>query len=356
MIIFSPGPANISERVRKALLKPDINHRGPEFEKILKNVRKNLLKVIFAPKDCHAIVFTGSGTAAIESSLLALKHNKRPILVACNGVYSKRAYEIALSNGINVHKQDFPINEPIDLKKFKQTVKKVKPFATYLVHHETGTGLLNPLKDLAEIAKEEGSLVMVDTISSIAGEELMISEWGLDLVIGSANKCIRGTPGLSFAVASEKFIDNCEKGNAYYLNLLNHLEYEDKGQTPFTPAVQTFYALEEALEELVEEGVENRIKNYVKIAELLRTGLKGLGLQLYLNDNLLSNTMTTVLLPAGISYEYLYNECRKCGYEIYAPITELKDKAFRIGIVGCISEDDIKDFLSQLKRILGYKG
>ncbi len=357
MIIFSPGPANISENVRRALLGPDINHRGLDFKALLEETRNLLLKICPGSEGYSPVIFTGSGTAAIEASLLSLKNTLEPILVVSNGAYSERTYEISLLNGLDVHRVNFPDSGAIDLNIASEAMGKVKPAITYLVHHETGTGMLNPLKDLARLAKEKGSLVMVDAISSIAGEELNLKDWGIDFIIGSANKCIRGTAGLSFVLASNKFIQLCSKGTekGYYLSLIRHLDYERKGQTPFTPAVQTFYALREALRELIEEGMDKRIRHYAKITRLLRDGLLNLGLKLYLKEGLFSNTMTTVFLPDGITYEYLYQECRRMGYEIYVPVKGLSDKTFRIGTVGLISEDDIKGFLEVLKSILEKK-
>jgi len=357
MIIFSPGPANISERVRKALLGPDINHRGPDFKKLLDETRNLLLKVCPASEGYNPIIFTGSGTAAIEASLLTLRNALEPLLIVSNGIYSERAYEISLLNGLNVHKLEFPINSKVNLNIVSEAMDRIKPAVTYLVHHETSTGILNPLRDLAEVAKNKNSLVMVDAISSIAGEQISLKDWHIDIIIGSANKCIRATPGLSFVLASNKFIKLCSrsKEKAYYLSLIKHLDYEKRGETPFTPAVQTFYALREALRELMEESVDKRIEHYAKIAKLLRSGLMRLGLRLFLDEALLSNTMTTVFLPQGISFEYLYQQTRKMGYEIYDSMGQLRGKTFRLGTVGFISQNDIQSFLSVLESILKKK-
>lgn len=356
MIIFSPGPANVSERTRRALLGPDINHRGPDFRELLNETRELLLKVCEGTRGYSAVIFTGSGTAAIQSSLMALKNKLEPLLVVSNGVYSERAYEIALLNGLKVHRLNFSINELIDVNTVSTALDKIKPKVTYFVHHETGTGILNPLKDLAKAASEKGSLVMVDAISSVAGERLNLRDWHIDLITGSANKCIRGIPGLSFVIASDEFIRLCSSEEGYYLSLLKHFDYERKGQTPFTPAVHTFYALREALRELMDEGVDKRILHYAKIANFLRNGLAGLGLELYLDKSLFSNTMTSVLLPKGITYEYLYQKCRKRGYEIYDAPSQLTGKVFRIGTVGLLSEENIQGFLAELEKLLVKRG
>jgi 2-aminoethylphosphonate-pyruvate transaminase len=228
----------------------------------------------------------------------------------------------------------------------------------YIVHHETTSGLINPLKKIGALAKKYNLLFMVDGVSSIAGEELKLKSWGIDLIIGSANKCIRGVAGLSFVLVSEKFIKRLKlKGpkKPYYLNLYQHLIREEAGQTPFTPAVQNFYAFHEALLELLKEGVRNRIQHYKKISLLLRDGLRKMGFKIYVADKIASNTMTTVYLPQGISYKWLHRECKRRGYVIYGALGSLREKAFRLGTVGLITQKDISSFLKVLDRILPRK-
>jgi aspartate aminotransferase-like enzyme len=226
------------------------------------------------------------------------------------------------------------------------------------VHHETTSGLLNPLGQIAVLAKRYRCLFIVDAISSVAGEEIRLRQWGIDALIGSANKCIRGVSGLSFAVLSRRFI-RClsdRQKAPFYLNLYEHLVMERTGQTPFTPAVHCFYALREALRELKQQGLRRRISRYKEIASLLRGGLRRMGLKVYLPDRLSANTMTTVILPKAISYGWLHRQCKRRGYCIYSAVGRLKGRAFRLGTVGCISKSDIRGFLKALARIVNQRG
>jgi len=354
MIIFSPGPANISERVRNALILPDICHRGEEFSELLKGVKGLIAKALGIEDGAYEIVFfSGSGTLGMESLLACLTGWEKELLIISNGVYGERAAEIAKIYGVNIETLRLNWGEPLDLDEIEKKLKDTKIGGVYLVHHETTTGLLNPLEKICLVAKKYDKLVLADTISSIAGEHLDF-EWGLDAVLGTANKCFRGVPGVSFTILSKDFL-NIARGRekrTYYSDLLTHLEREMKEETPFTPPVQTLFAFREALRETLEEGVEDRISHYRDISRLLRAGLKGLGLKLLLPEELYSNTMTSVYLPSGVTYEELYDKMKRRGFVIYNSQGHLRGKVFMLGVVGVISEQDIRNFLTALKEVL----
>lgn len=347
MIIFSPGPSNISENVRNSLLKGDICHRGLEFQSLLFEARSLILKVLKSEEGFRSIILQGSGTLAIESVITSLDN----LLVISNGIYGERAIEIAKIYSVPVKESMCDLVKPIDLKKIKSEIKKEKISSVYFVHHETTTGILNPLKEIAQLSKEYDKLFVVDGISSIGGEEIDLS-WGIDVIIGSFNKCIRGVPGLSFVVANNRFVEKLKKRKRriFYGDLLTHLEYEDVGQTPFTPSIPIFYGAREALRELLEEGLENRIKHFQKISKLLRDNIEEMGLRLLLQRRLYSNTMTSIFLPDGFSYESLYRALKERGYEIYHSLGRFKDTTFRLGTVGVINEKDILSFIKALRE------
>jgi len=153
MIIFSPGPANISDRVRKALLVPDVCHRDSEFRVLLQEIRENLLRVCGVNEGFKSVVFSGSGTLAVESALSALSGWKKNVLVISNGVYGERAAAICRLHGMHYEEMKLPWGVPPDPNKVEERLKEKVFGAVYLVHHETTTGLLNPLPEIAEIAR-----------------------------------------------------------------------------------------------------------------------------------------------------------------------------------------------------------
>lgn len=357
MIIFSPGPANISERVRRALLASDICHRDSEFSALLGDVRKKILQVCGLRLGYRSIVLGGSGTLAIESIIASLGGYAKKVLIISNGVYGERAAAIARQYGIGFEEMRFVWGESPDLDRVNRKLKERQIGAVYLVHHETTAGLVNPLREIAQIARKNGKMVLVDGISSIAGEELKIGEWGIDAISGVANKCIRGVAGVSFVVASDRFIAairKCRSGS-FYAHLIRYLDAEEAGQPLFTPPVQVLYAFREALRELLEEGVRKRICGYRLLSRQLRDGLKKLHLRLYFDKAAASNTLTVVRLPEGATYASLHSYCKRKGFVIYTSQGKLADITFRLGVVGKISKKDIQRFLSCLAAAVSQR-
>ncbi len=354
MIIFSPGPANISERVRSALTNPDIGHRESEFTDLLLETRSMLLDVCGVPDGYSCAVLSGSGTTGIEASITSLADVGNGVLILANGVYGDRAAQIAQVYQIPYTVEKFDWTAPIALDTAEQLISSTSHGSVYLIHHETTTGVLNSLQGVAEIAKAHGKWVMADAVSSVAGEELDLPRWGVDLVIGSANKCIRGVPGVGFVVVSDGFREAISQRRqvAFSTDLVSTLNREETGETPFTPPVQTLFALREALQELLEEGVSARIAHYQDIAKALRDGLAELELSFLVPREQLSNTMTTVDLPEGLSYTDLHQPLKEQGYLIYKSQGHLSESTFRLGTVGVISRDDVQGFLGALGRLL----
>lgn len=354
MIILSPGPANISERVRQALTKPDIGHRESEFTALLRESREAILRVCGVLNGYRCALLTGSGTTGMEAAITSLKGVSRGLLILANGVYGERAAEIARVFGIPHQLERFEWTAALPIDRVAELLADTEHDAVYLIHHETTTGVLNPLRDIAEIVKRDGKALLVDAVSSIAGEELDLRGWGVDLAIGSANKCIRGVPGCSFVVLSNAFgrwISQRDRV-AYSTDLISTLEKQESGETPFTPPMQTIYALREALAELLEEGVPNRIAAYRQTAAALRDGLEGCGLELFVRREHLSNTMTSVKLPSGMTYERLHREMKARGFVIYKSQSHLADTTFRLGTVGRIVTEDIRRFLDALGDVV----
>lgn len=354
MLILSPGPANISERVRNALTRPDIGHREPEFTRLLQGTRSLLLDVCGVPQGYCCAVMGGSGTTGIEATITSLCGITSGVLILANGVYGERAAQIAQVFGVPNTLAKFDWTCPLPLDQVEELVGATTHDVVYLIHHETTTGTLNPLREVAAIAKRHRKWVMVDAVSSVAGEELDLPGWGVDLIIGSANKCIRGVPGVAFVVLSQELLEvlSGRRQVAFSTDLVGALIKEEAGETPFTPPVQTMYALREALRELLEEGVQQRIAHYRSIAKTLRQGLTSLELAFLVSPEHLSNTMTSVMLPEGVSYADLHAPLKTRGYVIYKSQGHLSDTTFRLGTVGLIDEEDIEGFLLALRQVL----
>lgn len=354
MILFSPGPANISEKVRSAMTRPDICHRDTEFCELFRSVRGMINKVARTGSGSQTAMLGTCGSMAIESVFCSVRFGKKKILVISNGLYGERAAAIASRHGIRVDEMKLGWGVRPDIAKVGRLMGKSDYAGVYMVHHETSTGLLNPLKDVALAAKEHGKLVIVDAISSFAGEELDFERWGIDALVSTSNKCIRAVPGLSFIILSKDMARTIRRGKSdtYCLDLKKHLDFQKIDQTVFTPPVQVFYALQEALAELLEEGTDSRIRHYRDISSRLRAGLNKMGIKMALEERLMSNTMTMAKVPGRLGYRALHDRLKKTGFVIYGAQGKYADSYFRMGTVGVISKEDIDRFIITLKSLL----
>jgi 2-aminoethylphosphonate-pyruvate transaminase len=223
-----------------------------------------------------------------------------------------------------------------------------------LVHHETTTGLLNPVAAVGRIAREHGRVLFVDAISGLAGDELRLEEWGASVCVGVANKCIQGLPGIGFVLARRGEMQRMAAipARSVYMHLPRHFAAHEKKTVPFTAAVQVLYALDEALDELLEEGVARRIARYASAAQQLRAGFERLGLKLMLPPELRSNSITTLSLPPGLAYRELHDRVRADGFVIYEGQGQLSTEVFRVANMGALAPDDFARFLSSLERAI----
>jgi 2-aminoethylphosphonate-pyruvate transaminase len=364
-VLLNPGPVNVSDRVRQALLRGDLCHREPEFARLMIGVRR-LLEQLFATtagKTTHAaVLITGSGTSAVEAAISnAVSHGKK-LAVVTNGVYGERIAEIARRHEIGV----VPIAPVTDSSpsayprswvgiptraQVEKALDDPAVEALAAVHHETTTGLLNPIREWGELARAKGKLFLVDSVSGIAGEELDLERFAIDVVCGTANKCIQGLPGTSFVLARPSVLERMRAipPRTLYLDLPKNWDAQEKGAPLFTAAVQNLFAFEAALEELREETVPGRVARMKRVSALLRSGFKELGLELLLPEAVRSNTITTLALPAGVTYPALHDALKGKGYVIYAGQGGLEKTVFRVANMGALGEADFTGFLAALR-------
>ena len=354
MVLLNPGPVVVSEKVRKALLRGDICHREEEFSRILKRVRQMLLAAFTPGGGYTSAILTGSGTAAMEAAIASSVGKGKAILIINNGVYGERFSRMASIYGHRKFELVYDwrkLPDPGDIEKALREHPEIQVVA--LVHHETSTGLINPVREIGKVARKYGKVFLLDSISGLGGEELDLEGCNVDLCVGSANKCIQGLPGLSFVLIKKEEMERLKKipPRSMYLHIPTLWESQEKGTVPFTPSIPIFYALEAALEELLEEGVQGRIARYRKAAEILRSGFREMGLKPYLPEKLLSNTITTLYLPTGFDYQTLHDGLKENGFVIYAGQERLKGEIFRVANMGELTRKDLEGFLDCLRKI-----
>lgn len=354
MILLNPGPVNVSQRVRSALSRGDICHREEDFVNLLRGVRERLHKAFGGP-GYTSIVISGSGTAALEAALSSSVPEGKKLLVVHNGIYGERIRSIAQAHRLPIKEVSSSWTEPPDPRRIAQCLKQDKEIAVVaMVHHETTTGLINPVHTVGRLCKEYGKTFLVDSISGLGGEEIDLVEDGIDLCVGTANKCIQGLPGASFVLATTEHMAMMATypERSLYLHLPRYLDKNNQESIPFTPSIPIYYALEEALQELLEEGVTQRIERYRLAAATLRKGFSEFGLDLLLPELLRSNTITALRLPKGMTYTSLHDTLRERGYIIYAGQGNLSDEIFRVANMGHLPLSAFEKFLHALAEAL----
>ena len=357
MILLNPGPVNVSERVRNALTMQDICHRESECSELMANIQDKLLRAFVpgAESEYVAILLTGSGTAAVEATILSTLPAGKRFIVINNGVYGQRISLMVASQRLGVSEIKAEWDTRPDPEKVRMILKQHKEaYAVAMVHHETTLGLINPVEEIAEVVDSMNRVFVVDSVSGLGGEPIGIAKSHMYLVAGTAGKCIQGFPGVSFVLARKGFMESMLKfpRRSCYLNLANYYQAHQEKSVPFTPAVQIYSAFHEALTELLEEGVNTRIRRYARAAKLIRERLGSLGVQAVLPADLQSNSLTAFHLPEGVSYQYLHDQLKARGFVIYAGQAHLESKIFRVANMGNLEEKDFQEFLAAFEEVL----
>ncbi len=354
-ILLNPGPVNVSPRVQQALLRGDLCHREEEFSDLLVAIRTKLLRA-FAPQDYTAVPVSGSGTLAVEAMVSSAMPEGRKLLVMNNGVYGERMLRMAEAHRIPTVELRYNWTERPDLGQIESTLQADPTIhAVALVHHETTTGLLNLVNEVGAITRRAGRWLLLDAVSALASEELDMVRDGVDLCACTANKCIQGLPGVSFVLVRNEAMAAMQQypQRSLYLHLPLHWEAQERRSIPFTPSVQAWYALDEALDELLEETVAKRIQRYHAAAHLLRDGFARLGLKSLLPPDLQSHSLTSLMLPEGVTYPPLHDGLKERGFIIYEGQGKLQTGVFRVANMGHLTLDDFRQFLTALEVVLG---
>lgn len=344
-VLLNPGPANTSSRVRQALLTPDLCHREPEFFEVMRECRARLVRAVGGEPALDAVLFTGSGTAAVEATLASAVPEGRALLVVNNGVYGDRMLRIARAHRIPAEALTYDVTTPVRPADVAAALR-ARPDLSHVavVHHETTTGLLNPVEAVAEVAAAAGRRLVVDAMSSLFGEPLDVSREGIDFVTASANKCLQGIPGVSFVLARRTALEALRDSppRSVYLDLFSHWTTQEQDNTPFTPAVQVLHAMREALVELEEEGVAARIDRYGENCRVLRRGMQALGFDIVVPEGARSRILTTFRLRPGLDYDALHDAMKRRGYVIYAGQGQIRTYAFRVANMGTLTPKDME--------------
>jgi 2-aminoethylphosphonate-pyruvate transaminase len=352
-VLLNPGPTVVSDRVHRAVAGPDLCHREPEYSEIFTRIREKLFRVAGVGRDWDLALISGSGTAAMEAMTGASVREGRRLLVCRNGVYGDRLATIAERLGIDTVAIGALQTEPIDPAAVDAALAADTTIdAVAVVHHETTTGLLNPVREIAEAASARGVRVAVDAISSLGAEDLILADSGVDMVACTSNKCLHGLPGTAFVLLSPAGAVRAAEAprHSLYLDIAGYLESQKRASVPFTPAVPAVYGLESALDELLDEGVEHRRASYRARVDFLDGAFKRLGLEPMVAAENRSSSVRSLRLPDGVSYQNLHDALKRDGYVIYAGLGDAARTSFRVCTLGAIEIEVLADFVESLDR------
>jgi len=359
-LLMIPGPTNVSDRVMKAMLKPMINHRSPEFTALVGSITEKS-KYLFQTKE-HIVTITASGTGGVEAVAFGLVRPGDNVVVPVYGEFGQRLAEAIELAGGNVVKVFAEPGDVPRLDEVKEAIRRTENLkAVYTVHNETSTGCAIPyIQELAKAAHEKDAFMVVDGVSSVGGYSVPVDAWGVDMCVTASQKCIAAPPGIVIVSLNSRVAAFLKKTppTVRYFDLGKHLDFLEHGYTPFTPAVSLYYALEEALTALMEETLEKRVARHEKCASQLYSAIESMGLEPFADEGCRSNTVITVKCPKGVDDEKFRAVLSdEEDVVITGGFGPLKGKILRLGSMGNVTSADIQttvDGMASTFSKLGY--
>ena len=354
--LLNPGPVNTTARVKSAMVHHDVCHRDSNFQELLVSLTRKLRRIFKGGPGYSISVITGSGTAAMESAMASAVPRKGKVLVIDNGAFGGRMFEIANVHDMDVVHLRYAWGDKVSAKDVRAAFERYPDIETVaMTFHETSVGLLNPVREVGALCQEYGALFLVDAVSALGAEDVDVVRDHIDVCWASANKCLHSISGAGFLCISPRAMEKIKtiKPRSFYLDLQRYITYaEEKAQTPFTPAVSTYFALDEACSEFLEDGHEKRLALYKNRNTKIRKGLVRLGIDPLTRYGSESNSVVTACVPQGITFENLYTELKQEGFIVYGCKDVLAGQFFQVANMGDIDDSQIELFLQSLGEVV----
>ncbi|HNP19378.1 MAG TPA: 2-aminoethylphosphonate--pyruvate transaminase [Fulvivirga sp.] len=353
-ILLNPGPATTSDTVKNAMVVEDICPREADFGSLIESIKNDLVKIVHGEEDYLATLFTASGTGGLEAAITSAVPVGKKLLVVENGAYGTRMVKLAETFGIEVVRYELKYGDYPDVKVIEKLLADDEDISHLaVVHHETTTGMLNPIQEICDLAHKYDTEVIVDCMSSYAGIPIDIRKWKAEYIISSSNKCIQGMAGLVFVIFRASLLPKLQgQKRSFYFNIYNqYVGFEKTGQMQFTPPVQVCYALRQAIDEYFIEGEQGRWTRYKENWDILVNGLQELGLTFLLPYEQQSKILLAIVEPkqAGYDFDQMHDYLYERGFTIY-PGKGAKAATFRLSVLGDLYAEDIRAFLNELKN------
>ena len=357
-VLLNPGPSTTTDSVKFAQIVPDICPREADFGNLMKNLREDLVRIVHGnPEKYTSVLFCGSGTINIDVCINSLLPEGKKILVVNNGAYSTRAVEVCDYYGLPHIDLKFPVDQRPDLSVVEATLKENPDIAlVHTTHNETGTGILNPIREIGALAHKYHAVFTVDTTSTYAMRPIDIEKDNIDFLMASAQKGLTAFTGLSFIVGNRSIIEASAAypKRSYYCNLFMQYDFfERTGEMHFTPPVQTIYATIQALKEYWAEGEEAKWARHTRVFNAIHNGLDELGFKDVIKRDEQAGLVVSAIYPDDPNWDFekVHDYCYERGFTIY-PGKISTTNTFRLCALGAIDEDDIKDFFTVFREAL----
>ncbi len=362
-VLLNPGPSTTTDTVKLAQVVPDICPREKEFQSIMAPMREDLVRIVHGQiGDYTSVLFCGSGTICIDVTLNSLLDKDKKAVVINNGSYSQRAVDICRAYDLPLIEIKQPIDTTPNLHDIETVLCENEGTIgyVYITYHETGTGLLNPVKEVGALAHKYGTFLITDTTSAYAMIPINVYEENIDFCMASAQKGIQGMTGLSYVIGKKSIIENSKEFpvRSYYCNLFMQYDFFEKtGEMHFTPPVQTIYAAKQALIEYWNEGEMAKWNRHQRVMSAIRAGIDRLGLKEALDRSVQSGLVSAINYPDDQNWDFenIHDYCYNRGFTIYPGKIETKG-TFRLCALGQIDEDDIVRFWETFEAGLAEMG
>lgn len=352
--LFIPGPVEVAPDVLEKMATPMIGHRSKDASRIQRSISDNLRKIFGTEEEI--LLSTTSGSGLMEGAVRSCTAKRAAIFSV--GAFGNRWYEMATSNNVPADKFEVEWGTPTTPEQVDEVLSTGKYDLITVTHNETSTGIMNPLDEIGKVVKKYPDVVFcLDTVSSAAGTELKVDEWGVDICITSTQKAIGLPPGMSACTFSKKAIERAKKvpNRGLYLDLLSLYNYIQKKdyQYPSTPSLSHMFALEYQLDKIMnKEGLENRFKRHIEGAEIVRAWARK-NFEIFPDERYMSNTLTNIKNTREIDVAALNKALGERGYQISNGYGKLKDKTFRIAHMAETTPEELKELLNTIDEILG---
>jgi alanine-glyoxylate transaminase/serine-glyoxylate transaminase/serine-pyruvate transaminase len=337
-ILLGPGPSLTAPRVMRAMAAPTVSHLDPLMMALLDDVRARLGRVFRAAEGSFALAVSGTGTSGMETTVANLVKDGTRVTVIVTGYFGDRLAQMCERYGATVTRLDVEWGRACDPDALRKQLKSTAADIVAMVHAETSTGVLNPVRELAAIAREHGALTIVDAVTSLGGMPLDVGAWGLDAAYSCTQKCLGGPSGLAPVVFGPRALAQRVKCRSFYFDLSLLEDYWLRRKYHHTMSSTLVYALYEALSIVEEEGLEARWARHERNHRTLLESLAGLGLSVLPPEGERLWTLNAVRVPDGVEEAAARAHLLETfNIEIGAGLGPLAGKIWRVGLMGASS-------------------